>query len=51
MWFIRIIFIEKNTKKKIANKIFIYEKSNSNISKIKKLKLTRNNYKKIRGGV
>ena len=26
-------------KKKIANKIFIYEKSNSNISKIKKLKL------------
>ena len=26
-------------KKKVANKIFIYEKSNSNISKIKKLKL------------
>jgi prephenate dehydrogenase/cyclohexadieny/prephenate dehydrogenase len=27
------------SKKKIAKKIFIYEKSNSNISKIKKLKL------------
>jgi prephenate dehydrogenase/cyclohexadieny/prephenate dehydrogenase len=26
-------------KKKIANKIFIYEKSSSNVSKIKKLKL------------
>ena len=27
MWFARLINIEKNTKKKITNKIFIYEKS------------------------
>ena len=39
MWFIRIIFIKKNSKKKLAKKIFIYEKSKKNISKIKKLKL------------
>jgi prephenate dehydrogenase/cyclohexadieny/prephenate dehydrogenase len=37
-------------KKKITNKIFIYEKSISNISKIKKLKLPWYNCKKIRGG-
>ena len=35
-------------KKKIANQIFIYEKSSANVSKIKRLKLTRYNYKKLR---
>ena len=40
MWFVRIFFIKKSIhKKKLAKKIFIYEKSKSNISKIKKLKL------------
>ena len=34
-------------KKKIANKIFIYEKSNSNISKIKKLIQTKKVRSKI----
>ena len=48
MWFIRIIFIEKNSKKKIAKKIYIYEKSKSNIAKIKKLKLPGIISKKIR---
>jgi prephenate dehydrogenase/cyclohexadieny/prephenate dehydrogenase len=35
-------------KKKIANKIFIYEKSSSNVSKIKRLKLPGYNYKRFR---
>jgi prephenate dehydrogenase/cyclohexadieny/prephenate dehydrogenase len=39
MWLIGVFFIKKNTKKKIAKKIYIYEKSKVNISKIKKLKL------------
>ena len=39
MWFIRIFFIEKDKKKKLAKKIYIYEKSKTNISKIRKLKL------------
>jgi prephenate dehydrogenase/cyclohexadieny/prephenate dehydrogenase len=51
MWFIRLIFIEKNSKKKIAKKIFIYEKSKSNISKIKKLKLPGIIVKKLKDGV
>ena len=38
-------------KKKIANKIFIYEKSKSNISKIKKLKLPGIISKKLDRGV
>jgi prephenate dehydrogenase/cyclohexadieny/prephenate dehydrogenase len=39
MWFNRIFIIKSNSKKKIAKKIFVYEKSKSNILKIKKLKL------------
>jgi Prephenate dehydrogenase len=31
--------VRKMSKKKIAKKIFVYEKSQSNISKIKKLRL------------
>ena len=38
-------------KKKITNKIFIYEKSSSNISKIKKLKLPGKIVKKLEEGV
>ena len=38
-------------KKKITNKIFIYEKSISNISKIKKLKLPGKIVKKLEEGV
>ena len=38
-------------KKKIANKIFIYEKSNSNLTKIKKLKLPGQIVKKLEEGV
>jgi len=38
-------------KKKIANKIFIYEKSSLNISKIKKLKLPGKIVKKLEEGV
>jgi len=38
-------------KKKIANKIFIYEKSNSNLTKIKKLKLPGQIVKKLEDGV
>ena len=51
MWFIRIVFIEKNSKKKMANKIYIYEKSKSNIAKIKKLKLPGIIVKKLEDGV
>ena len=39
MWFNWIFIIKSNRDKKIAKKIFIYEKSKSNILKIKKLKL------------
>ena len=39
MWVIRFFFIKTNYKKKIAKKIFIYEKSKKNIIKIKRLKL------------
>ena len=38
-------------KKKMANKIFIYEKSRSNIAKIKKLKLPGTILKKLEDGV
>ena len=38
-------------KKKITNKIFIYEKSSSNISKIRKLKLPGKIVKKLEEGV
>jgi len=34
-------------KKKIANKIYIYEKSNSNLTKIKRLKLPGQIVKKL----
>ncbi len=40
MWVIGLVISEKNFKKKIAKEIYIYEKSKSNISKIKKLKLS-----------
>ena len=39
------------SKKKIAKKIFIYEKSKSNISKIKRLKLTGTTVKSLEDGV
>ena len=51
MWSIRFIIIKKNFKKKIAKKIFIYEKSKSNILKIKKLKLPGTIVKKLKDGV
>ena len=38
-------------KKKIANKIYIYEKSNSNLTKIKRLKLPGQIVKKLEEGV
>ena len=38
-------------KKRMANKIYIYEKSKSNITKIKKLKLPGIIIKKLRDGV
>ena len=38
-------------KKKIANKIYIYEKSNSNLSKIKRLKLPGKIVRKLEDGV
>ena len=43
--------VRRIQKKKIANKIFIYEKSKANISKIKKLKLPGIILKKIKEGV
>ena len=51
LWIIRIIFSKKNFKKKIAKKIFIYEKSKSNIIKIKKLKLSGTIVKSLKDGV
>ena len=39
MWFTRFFIIAKNFKKKNSKKIYLYEKSKRNISKIKKLKL------------
>ena len=39
MWITRIISFKKNFQKKIAKKIFIYEKSKKNLVKIKRLKL------------
>ena len=43
--------VRKISKKKIAKKIFIYEKSKSNISKIKKLKLPGIIVKSLKDGV
>ena len=43
--------VRRISKKKIAKKIFIYEKSNSNISKIKKLKLPGIILKSLKDGV
>ena len=43
--------LRKISKKKIAKKIFIYEKSKSNILKIKKLKLPGTIVKKLKDGV
>ena len=43
--------LRRITKKKIAKKIFIYEKSKSNISKIKKLKLSGTIVKSLKEGV
>ncbi|WP_435150749.1 prephenate dehydrogenase [Candidatus Pelagibacter bacterium nBUS_44] len=51
MWFVGIIFIETNSKKKIANKIYIYEKSKSCIAKIKRLKLPGIIVKRLEEGV
>ena len=35
--------LRRISKKKIAKKIFVYEKSKSNINKIRKIKITWNN--------
>jgi cyclohexadieny/prephenate dehydrogenase len=43
--------VRRISKKKIAKQIFIYEKSNSNISKIKKLKLPGIVLKSLKNGV
>jgi cyclohexadieny/prephenate dehydrogenase len=43
--------VKSISKKKIAKKIFIYEKSNSNIFKIKKLKLPGTILKSLKNGV
>ena len=43
--------LRRISKKKIAKKIFIYEKSKSNISKIKKLKLSGTIVKSLKEGV
>ena len=43
--------VRRISKKKIAKKIFIYEKSQSNISKIKKLKLPGIIVKSLKDGV
>jgi len=43
--------VRRISKKKIAKKIFIYEKSISNISKIKKLKLPGTIIKSLKDGV
>ena len=43
--------VRRISKKKIAKKIFIYEKSKSNISKIKRLKLTGTTVKSLEDGV
>jgi prephenate dehydrogenase/cyclohexadieny/prephenate dehydrogenase len=51
MWFIGIFFIEASSKKNIANKIYIYEKSKSNVAKIKRLKLPGTIVKKLDVGV
>ena len=51
MWFARLFFSKENIKKKVAKKIFIYEKSKSNISKIKKLKLPGTIVKSLKDGV
>ena len=40
--------VRRISKKKIAKKIFVYEKSKSNIAKIKKLRVTWNNCKIIK---
>ena len=51
MWIIGIIFGKKDFQKKIARKIFIFEKSKSNISKIKRLKLPGKIVKSLKDGV
>ena len=43
--------VRRISKKKLAKKIFIYEKSKSNISKIKRLKLTGTTVKSLEDGV
>jgi len=43
--------VRRISKKKIAKKIFIYEKSKSNISKIRKLRLPGTIVKSLKGGV
>ena len=43
--------LRRISKKKIAKKIFVYEKSKSNISKIKKLKLPGKIVKSLKDGV
>ena len=43
--------VRRISKKKITKKIFIYEKSNLNISKIKKLKLPGIILKSLKNGV
>ena len=43
--------IRQIRKKKIAKKIFIYEKSKSNIAKIKRLKLSGTIIKSLKAGV
>ena len=43
--------LRRISKKKIAKKIFVYEKSKSNIAKIKKLKLPGTIVKSLKDGV
>ena len=43
--------LRKISKKKMAKKIFVYEKSKSNINKIKKLKLPVTIVKSLNAGV
>ena len=51
MWAFRLFFSKTNFKKKIAKKIFIYEKSKSNTIKIKKLRLPGTIVKSLKDSV
>ena len=51
MWVARLFFGKKNFKKKIAKKIFVYEKSKKNIAKIKRYKLPGIIVKKLSNAV